>query len=235
MGNESSEKPVTIGSYGYTAKTEAIIKILNENESRRNACTPDMIAKIIDEGLNEAGLESDLHSQYVKEMQISLSASLEKIMEKNAIEEPAIMATREYLEQYWKNLREILNITDQHPTSEPREVKAASISTKILNIASPVVNSVSIAGDYTEAMKKVKPYVDQKLMSAEAARDYAVAITEGKLEQNATLGLSNDLGNARIGKWVQDHPEIPNAVLQELGLGGVRELQKMFSGPQLES
>lgn len=234
MADNNDSEPVATASHKHATKTDVIINTLIENESRRKTCSPDMVAKMLDEGLNAAGYESDLHPQYIKEMQISKFASLEAIMKRNGFEEIAIIGTRIHLEEYWIKMREILakkNESSPHKSTIPSNLNA----TKILNIASPIVSSVSILGDYKESMERVKPYVDQKLMSEDAARDYAVTITESRLEQNATMGLSNDLGNARIGQWVKDHPEIPNQTMQELGLGGVREMQKLMAGPDLES
>ena len=234
MADNKNSEPVATTSHKYATKTDVVINTLIENESRRKTCSPDMVAKMLDEGLHAAGFESDLHSQYIKEMQISKLASLEAIMKHNGMEQTAITAVGIYLEEYWIKIREILakrNESSPHKSTIPSNLNA----TKILNIASPIISSVSILGDYKEALDKVNPYVDLKLMSADAARDYAVAITESRLEQNATMGLSHDLGNARIGQWVKDHPEIPNQIMQELGLGGVREMQKLMAGPDLVS
>ena len=237
MADNNDSEPVSTASHKHAAKTEVVINTLIENESRRKACSPDMVAKMLDEGLNAAGFESDLHSQYIKEMQISKLTSLEAIMKHNGFEEIAIIGTRIYLDEYWVQMREILakrNDSSPHAALESK-IPFNLNATKILNIANPIVSSVSILGDYKEAMGRVKPYVDQKLMSEGAARDYAVTITESRLEQNASMGLSHDLGNARIGQWVKDHPEVPSQIMQELGLGGVREMQKLMAGPDFEA
>lgn len=49
------------------------------------------------------------------------------------------------------------------------------------------------------------------------------------------MGLSHDLGNARIGRWVKDHLEVSNEIMEELGFEGEREMQKLMAGPDFEA
>lgn len=224
----------------FANKTEAISEIL-KSDFFKQPHNPSLVAYAIDKALQNLGYPSDLLSQYeeINKHKIENNQalySLDEVMRRNDIHEPAIQQSKEVLRLYRDSLmNDSKKMFHQNEEKSHHQNTAEKINpAKVLNFASPIVSTIGILGDYNEAMKKVKPYVDQQLMSMETARDYAVAVTEGRLEQNATFGLSNDIGNQRIGQWVKDHPELPEEILNELALGGVREMQKAFSDPELE-
>jgi hypothetical protein len=103
-------------------------------------------------------------------------------------------------------------------------------NTRVMSVASPLVNSMSIVADYKEAAEKIQPLVEAKLVEPIAARDFAVAVSMDKAAKAMTMGQS---GDAYLGKWVAEHPEISSSALDKLGLNGVRDLQNLLN-PKME-
>ena len=49
MADNKNSEPVATTSHKYATKTDVVINTLIENESRRKTCSPDMVAKMLDE------------------------------------------------------------------------------------------------------------------------------------------------------------------------------------------
>lgn len=106
----------------------------------------------------------------------------------------------------------------------------------ILSVAEPaieaVVNSVS---SYQNAAEKIQPFVESKEVSPETARDYAAAVTQATLINYTPIAADPSLAAIPLAQWVHEHPEVPNKVLEELGLKQIREVQKIMdlSAPEM--
>ncbi|WP_152604113.1 hypothetical protein [Methylotenera sp. G11] len=217
MTDNSNTNTTTTNAAGNPSKTSTILKALEDLTLyiKKGAISSDMVLYALDRELTDAGFRSNLAREYTTQNTQSINRghgglSAEDIMAQAGHDSTSIKAVTQ--------------------TLEPHRQRLLSGTISKLSVAAPVINSITLVHDYTQAIERVQPYVDKKQMGEEAARDYAAAIVESKLEQNLTMGLSADLGNFRLGQWVKNHPEIPERVLQELDLGGVRTLQQQMSG-----
>lgn len=222
---------VAVNSAANSVKTSVVLKTLEElgelYANNMKTLSNQFVLYVLDRDLTNAGHPSNMSADYSTSKGRLLP---EDIMKQAGYDETSIKAVSKTLETY----RETLLTGGIKALYENTAATIAKNAGK-LSLAAPVVKSINIMADYQQASEKVQPYVDKKLMSAEAARDYAAAITEGKLEQNLSFGLSHEYSNFRLGQWVKNYPEISDRVMQELGLGGVRELQHQLSGKAPEA
>lgn len=100
--------------------------------------------------------------------------------------------------------------------------KALAKTVPFLGIAQQATASLLIVNDYLDAAAKIQPLVDAGKVNALGARDYAAAMSSYNLLQNATMHVNQSIGAEGLIKWVNDHPDIPTADLDKLGLGGIQ-------------
>jgi len=232
--NKTNTAATNTASYSIQnpSKSSVVLKTLGElgalYANDMKTLSNQFVLYVLDRDLTNAGYHSDMSSDYSNNKG---RMSPEDIMRKAGHDESNISEVSQTLKVFRETLSTGGGIKALYQNTAATIAKTAGK----LSVVASVINSASIMDDYLQASEKVQPYVDKKLMSAETARDYATAITEGKLEQNLSMGFSTDLGDARLGQWVKNHPEIPQKVLQELGLGEVREMQNLLSGKAPEA
>jgi len=99
-----------------------------------------------------------------------------------------------------------------------------------LSIAEPAIEAAvnSVTG-YRDAAEKIQPFVDSKDVSPETARDYAAAAAQTALINASPMAADLSLAAMPLAQWVHEHPEVPNKVLDELGLSQIREMQNLVT------
>jgi len=105
-----------------------------------------------------------------------------------------------------------------------------------LSIATQAITaSVGLVSSYQDAAEKIQPFVDSKDVSPETARDYAAAAAQTAVINSSIMAADLSLATIPLAQWVHEHPEVPSKVLDELGLGQIREMQNqmMPSAPEI--
>lgn len=99
-----------------------------------------------------------------------------------------------------------------------------------LSVAAQVaLASLNSVKNYQDAAEKIQPFVDSKDVSPETARDYAAAAAQTALINASPMAHDLSLAAMPLAQWVHEHPEVPNKVLDELGLSHVREMQNLMT------
>lgn len=207
--------------------TEICLKVLDiiKQDTRGFAGHPTHIAIEIDYALRRVGIESDIYGKVVK-LPYMKQIDISHIMQELSFNTEVIKAVNETLMPRDGEIEAILNELRNGLNKIPK------LATALTAVSAPLI----IAAEYKHAMHRVEPFVIAGQMSPEAASDYANAITIGALESSVTSGLSdnigNNIGNKMLSDWIQNHPEIPDQVLDKLDLGRVREFQDLLSGSE---
>lgn len=203
--------------------TKICLEVLDRLKSDPNpiARHPSTISTLLDTALQNQGYESHL-STTTHHLPPKEKYQLDFRMQQLGFSDEVISSVRSTMAPRAGEINGIIKqLLQRIPTG----------SFALGTLASPL----KVMADYKQAMAKVSPYVDQKTMSAEAASEYAHIMTIRAAESSLNLGLSNEISDWLLSDWIKKHPEIPEKVLIELNLGGVRDLQSIFSGPELEA
>lgn len=214
-----------------SAKTSIVLKTLEElGELYANSMktlSNQFVLYVLDRDLTNAGHPSNMSADYSKSKGLLLP---EDIMKQAGYDETSIKAVSKTLETYRATL-----LTGGIKALYENTAATIAKNAGKLSLAAPVINFSHMTADYNQAMERVQPYVDKKQMDTEAAREYAVIIAGRQQEQNMTFGLSHEYGDFRLGQWVKNYPEISDKVMQELGLGEVRQMQNLLAGKAPEA
>lgn len=129
------------------------------------------------------------------------------------------------INELWPVIQKTASIAAEATKEAATTVVEAAKNIPKLSIAQQAPIVTATIADYKDAATKIQPLVDAGIISAEGARDYAVASSTYNLMQNATMHVDRSIGAESLNKWVYDHPEVPAADLDKLGLGGIQVIK----------
>lgn len=214
MGNNTNN----MNSEEVTRICLAALEELN-NENYRFATHPTSVSLALDNALTKHGYPGNLTPK-IDNLEHFIQFRLDHDMERGGFHPSVVSAVSRTLAP---KPGEMAKILEELLAKFPKLGLALSVAS----------TPVQLIADYQQAMSRVTPYVTAGQMKQEAANEYARVNMIGSMEKSLTSGLSNEIHNKLLGEWVMNHPEISEKVLHDIGLCGVRELQKLFSGPDL--
>lgn len=199
----------------------AALETLN-NENHIFSKNPTTISYVLDNALAKHGYLSNLTPR-IDNLEQFMQFHLDHDMARSGFHPDVVNAVRKALQPNPGEMTKII------------EELSSKFSKLSISLSAAGGTPLKLMADYQQPMQKVTPYVTAKQISPEAADEYAKINMVGSMEKSLSTGSSNQIHNKLLGEWVIKHPEIPEKVLQDLGLGGIRESQKLFSGPDLSA